>query len=48
MKDIQDFYEKTDIIYEEDIDKEWDEIKDKYPNTSKEEFELQQKQFQEM
>jgi ribosomal protein S17E len=35
-------------IEEEDIDKTWDEVKEKYPNVSQEEFELQQKQFQEM
>lgn len=35
-------------IEEEDIDKTWDEVKGKYQNVSKEEFELQQKEFQEM
>lgn len=35
-------------IEEEDIDKEWNEVKGKYTNVSQEEFELQQKQFQEM
>lgn len=37
-----------DIIDEDDLCCEWDEVKDKYPNTTKEEFELQQKEFQEM
>lgn len=37
-----------DIIDEDDLSKEWDEVKEKYPNTSKEEFELKQKEFQEV
>lgn len=48
MKDIEDFYEKTDIVDDDDLDKEWNEVKHKYPNTSKEEFELKQKELQEM
>ena len=41
-------FERRDIIDEDDLDKEWEEVKDKYPNTSREEFELAQKEFQEM
>ena len=37
-----------DIIDEDDLCCEWDEVKYKYPNTTKEEFELKQKEFQEM
>ena len=35
-------------IDEDDLIYEYDEVKDKYPNTTKEEFELKQKQFQEV
>ena len=35
-------------IDEDDLGREWEEVKDKYPNISKEEFELAQKEFQEM
>lgn len=35
-------------VDEDDLIYEYDEVKDKYPNTSKEEFELQQKEFQEV
>ena len=39
---------KEKHIDEDDLIYEWDEVKDKYPNTSKEEFELYQKEFQEV
>ena len=45
---LEDCYEKTDIIDEDDLCCEWSEVRDKYPNTTKEEFELQQKEFQEV
>ena len=41
-------FERRDIIDKDDLIYEWEEVKDKYPNTSKEEFELAQKEFQEM
>ena len=37
-----------DIIDEDDLIYEWEEVNDKYPNTTKEEFEQAQKEFQEM
>lgn len=40
--------QRIDEIDEDDLGCEWEEIKDKYPNVSKEEFELAQKEFQEM
>ena len=49
MKDYEEFtLTIKDIIDEDDLIYEWDEVKDKYPNTSKEEFDLKQKQFQEV
>ena len=41
-------FERRDIIDEDDLIYEWEEVKEKYTNTSKEEFELAQKEFQEM
>lgn len=40
--------DKEKHIDEDDLIYEYDEVKDKYPNTSKEEFDLQQKELQEV
>ena len=48
---VDKFFESIphrEYIDEDDLIYEWEEIKDKYPNVSKEEFELAQKEFQEM
>ena len=42
------WYEDCIPKNDDDLIYEWDEVKDKYPNTSKEEFELKQKEFQEV